>query len=372
MPQRDHDFMNRSGLLKPKHCPHQHLLEPFCNRPLLEGGQACFWHSGDRKKYDLAVMRGYFGDSRSLGEAIQTEIRSGASLCGAYLAGADLGGSFGGPRIDLSGGDLRNATLTEARLNFVSLRGARLQGANLEFASLSDADIVGALFHHANLHGVRLNGNDLSEVVGLTKESFRGWSRHWIPVYRPSEEGTCDAETTYRGLIQYFSRQGRHADASWAAYRCGVARHRVLTRALNPRIVSRELRLEQFFTSRQENKGHTRVFTLVKWVVQVLEWVLSWLSRWTFGYGEKPGRAALTSALVILMYAFLYSWLGVIDECGFPAALYFSITTFTTLGYGDLTPRAGLRWVAATEPLAGILLTGLFLFTLGRRSAGRF
>jgi voltage-gated potassium channel Kch len=37
-------------------------------------------------------------------------------------------------------------------------------------------------------------------------------------------------------------------------------------------------------------------------------------------------------------------------------ALYLSVVTFTTLGYGDLAPRQEFRLVAASEALAGILL----------------
>ena len=58
-------------------------------------------------------------------------------------------------------------------------------------------------------------------------------------------------------------------------------------------------------------------------------------------------------------------------EPGFPAALYFSTVTFTTLGYGDVVPKQSFRLFAASEALVGVLIAGLFLFTLSRRAFGR-
>jgi voltage-gated potassium channel Kch len=74
---------------------------------------------------------------------------------------------------------------------------------------------------------------------------------------------------------------------------------------------------------------------------------------------------------MIVSYALLFAWLHVLPERGFQAALYFSVVTFTTLGYGDLIPAKQFRLLAASEALVGLLLVGLFLFTLSRRAVGR-
>ncbi len=45
--------------------------------------------------------------------------------------------------------------------------------------------------------------------------------------------------------------------------------------------------------------------------------------------------------------------------------LYFSFVTFTTVGYGDLMPTGGLRWLAGIESLTGFVLitwTASFLY----------
>jgi len=48
-----------------------------------------------------------------------------------------------------------------------------------------------------------------------------------------------------------------------------------------------------------------------------------------------------------------------------PDCIYFSFTTYTTLGYGDIEPFGGIRYLAGIESLTGLLLitwTASFLF----------
>ena len=52
----------------------------------------------------------------------------------------------------------------------------------------------------------------------------------------------------------------------------------------------------------------------------------------------------------------LYRLGGVIDT--FEAALYFSTSTFTTVGYGDIVLEPGWRVLAAIESANGFLLLG--------------
>lgn len=60
--------------------------------------------------------------------------------------------------------------------------------------------------------------------------------------------------------------------------------------------------------------------------------------------------------LEIWVYAVLYRLGGVIDT--FEAALYFSTSTFTTVGYGDIVLEPGWRVLAAIESANGFLLLG--------------
>ena len=94
-----------------------------------------------------------------------------------------------------------------------------------------------------------------------------------------------------------------------------------------------------------------------------------------FGYGERPARVLLASALIIFVCAFFYSdsaallYQGQATEGGFIQGLYFSTITFTTLGYGDLFPaeQGYFRQLAMAEAVAGALLMSLFIVCLAKR-----
>lgn len=63
-----------------------------------------------------------------------------------------------------------------------------------------------------------------------------------------------------------------------------------------------------------------------------------------------------TALIQILLWALLYRMGGALDSIG--EALYFSVVTFTSLGYGDVTVGPTWQLVAGCEALSGLLLVG--------------
>lgn len=63
--------------------------------------------------------------------------------------------------------------------------------------------------------------------------------------------------------------------------------------------------------------------------------------------------------LEIVIWAITYKNLVPINElASFEEAVYFSIVTFTSLGYGDITLSEGWRLLSGIEALNGIILVG--------------
>jgi hypothetical protein len=97
---------------------------------------------------------------------------------------------------------------------------------------------------------------------------------------------------------------------------------------------------------------------------------------WLFAkYGESPLRVLLCSMFFIFSWAGIYDYLGISYNLdGTPPNLddyllnvYFSVVTFTTLGYGDFSPISDGRMIAATQALTGLFMTSLVLVTFVRR-----
>ncbi|MGX4600784.1 ion channel [Faecalimicrobium sp. JNUCC 81] len=105
------------------------------------------------------------------------------------------------------------------------------------------------------------------------------------------------------------------------------------------------------------------------------------------GYGERPTYALITSLEIVLVFAIIYMITGIsvggyiIDyklalEYGlampdlisdFMQSLYFSIVTFTTVGYGDITPIGSSILLSGIEMLLGVTMVGVWTATLARK-----
>lgn len=85
-------------------------------------------------------------------------------------------------------------------------------------------------------------------------------------------------------------------------------------------------------------------------------------------------------AVTIFVFAFIYYKFGVIDTAvaaGPPVknkgiSIYFSIVTFTTLGYGDFKPIAEARLYAASEAIIGMSYMSMLIALLLGRISRRF
>ena len=122
------------------------------------------------------------------------------------------------------------------------------------------------------------------------------------------------------------------------------------------------------------------------------------VSNYIFQYGENPWYVIRFASIVILIFAVLLNISGIIkgDRTdlilqqikemqggnvlkysgpiigNFLNCLYFSVVTFTTLGYGDFQPLEGWsRFLVSSEALLGAFTMALFVYTFARRTGGR-
>ncbi|MBS7664243.1 pentapeptide repeat-containing protein [Pseudomonas lalucatii] len=284
-------------------------------------------------------------DKREHGDlcaALERRARSGRPMPGFQLKGAELNGvnlvNHGGHHgFILHKADLYRANLQNAHLFALDLRGSSLMKADLRHANLHCADL-----RDCNLLGVRLDGARLDNVI---------WDRQLLQERKGRElaqRGNLaaalqlfqEAEETYRNLRLHLERAGLFEQA-------GLFFHREM--------VVRRLQLPRYSGRR----------------------LLSWLVDLFSGYGEKPLNVVLFSLGLIGLCGLLYFLVGVeqgdqrlgldlghgllanlMDLLG---CLYFSVVTFTTLGYGDISPHGLARPLAAFEAFVGSFTMALFV-----------
>ncbi|RYB04603.1 potassium channel family protein [Lichenibacterium ramalinae] len=92
--------------------------------------------------------------------------------------------------------------------------------------------------------------------------------------------------------------------------------------------------------------------------------------------GFDVASAALTYVVTCISFAIVYAIIaervphaftlpaGEADPIGFGSALYFSVVTITTTGFGDIAPLAGLARTAACCEIGTGLLYQVFIFTM--------
>ena len=116
----------------------------------------------------------------------------------------------------------------------------------------------------------------------------------------------------------------------------------------------------------EEEKG------IMPFMKRIFSWVALTFSYIIWGHGERPSRTALVGLSVIFASALLYTVGnlvsgGVAFKPNFFQALYFSIVTFSTVGYGDITALGANKLIVMFEAMAGMFVMSIFIVGLSRK-----
>lgn len=314
-----------------------HHQDYSCSEESLSHSPYCYWHDPEVDKTGPDIK-----------EHLEKKVRQGESLCGYQLVGAKLDGIHIASHDDHDG-----ANLTGANLKRASLYNAHLYRANLTNACLMKANLGKATLNFANLDGANLLGVFLSDSKlehihwgKLHQEVFLAKLQQKNAPEKKIQQMTQEAEEVCRQLRKQCEEHGLSENAGKFFYK--------------------EMRFRRFskpLFSRQ------RFF--------------SWFFDRLCGYGEKPRRLIAFSLFFITLCAIGYFFIGVHDGhtvavfnashsiwenlTQFGECLYFSVVTFTTLGYGDITPAGFGRLIAAVEAFTGSFTIALYVVVFVRR-----
>lgn len=117
----------------------------------------------------------------------------------------------------------------------------------------------------------------------------------------------------------------------------------------------------------------------VKRFAAFISWLGHWAQRIVWGYGLRLKNLALTIALLIFVLSLVAYETKALYNFGASAepralefldAVYVTIITFCTVGFGDITPAtAGGRVMASVTAVCGVIAWGFFVAAIYRRLA---
>ena len=269
----------------------------------------------------------------------------------------------------LGGAHLEYANLMHAHLENANLNGAHLEYVELWAANLENADLRAAHLEHAVLRNAHLKHAILAhahlEHAKLMDADLRG-ARFWIAKLQSADfsRAFVDGETSF----DEWSEVDR--DTKFEA----VALENMI---IYPKIKQlleynvRQKNWEEWYKGKSENRWIIKLQQLLTLPVRLF-WCVS-------NYGLSTWRTIFTFFALAFVFAVVY-WLwprcvvvnGIVGDIkGFVHALYFSVVTMTTLGFGDIAANPG-SWKGQVLLMLQVILGYVLLGALVTRFAVLF
>lgn len=310
----------------------------FCQEPREGSSEFCFFHDPAQLKNNPKAR-----------EVILNAVQAHKQMDGAHLEG-----------IDLSHADLSSVRFVRAHLDGAAFVRSNFEGAHLYGASFRGANLFNANFRRANLKETDMEGANLLEIkIDEAKILGIHWGKGKIVQNElegrafekkgdlpKAKEKFREAEEIYRNIRIHLMHAGIFDEAADFFYREMVVRRK------------------QF-----------PIFSIQRMSSKVIDLLC--------GYGEKTFRVLTSAALFILANAAIYFCVGVrsgdrilaFDSAQsvaenlqeFFLSVYFSVVTFTTLGYGDIAPFGYARIFTMIEAFFGAFMIALFVLVFGRK-----
>jgi len=221
----------------------------------------------------------------------------------------------------------------------VSLKDAQFIDADLQESCFMHSNLDGTKFTDASLQGALLSGASL-KGASFTLASVNGQTVIWKP------------------KVNRYSKKSKYTDFT------GVSLDTLRIDPATKQLLEYNMRRKNWEQWYQEHC--------------VLRWPIQWF-WWISDYGISTKRIIYTFFGLAFVFAFLYSLFpnfvkvygNVGDIHGFWHALYFSVVTMTTLGFGDIAANPD-SWAGQTLLMVQVILGYVLLGALVTRFAVLF
>ncbi len=268
-----------------------------------------------------------------------------SDLTGAILHGANL------RRANLSGANLTNVNMdgiraVRAGFGMVTLENATCFKAHMEMCTFSRAVIRHSDFRCSNMQGARFRESELTDS-DFTEADLRACDFSLSRVNRSIFNNADMRDARFRQMSGYRS-------ASWIG--TDIRDINFSGAYLMRRFVKDQNYLKEF-----KERSRLNHFLFYIWKI-------------TSDCGRSMALWCIWIIILTLFFAWVYTKVG-IDYGKYPtplSAIYFSVVTFTTLGYGDIRPTTvGGEIAAMAEVIIGYMMLGGLLSILSNKMARR-
>lgn len=312
------------------------------------------------------------------------EFRGDTSLREAEFHNSDLS-NVDCTDVDARDADFTHATLHDTLLTRADCRGATFTDTLLYEAVLADARINSqTTFYDANLSRPKC-------VYEENPETSEDLPENTTPLEA--------AEWVYRRLEKLHDENALSEEAR----RFHISKEEARRKQQSKKRDDAYEELREDINERDVDGARDSLTTALRWEARHF---VSWLQWHLTRHGESIKQIFVSAAALIVACGLLYPFVGGFESNSsgatyriwdfslgsfrgipFPQinllvdgpfeflgtllqSIYFSVITFTTIGYGDLYPTgAGSKFLVGFESLSGAILIALFVFVLGPRVA---
>lgn len=258
------------------------------------------------------------------------------------------------------------------KLEFINASGLQLKGTihssrELRFThcivdglSCVDLDMPFLKFENSSVKNLQIRNSNIQQwlfvsstttgnIIDTSLNSLRIFGGFFNPNFTNCEIGEIDVK--HEGLVYDKNFEKTYRTLSKCAKECGNSE------------LSQKLKIAEYDFIKAKSKGFKKYWMLI--------------DRLYWCYGQKPKRLISVMIMTIFLFAFLFSIFPanfkngtMLDKPYYQNiynSIYYSIVTFTTLGYGDISPIGFAKIFAAIEAIFGAVSLGFLVACLTRK-----
>ncbi|MCG7533577.1 ion channel [Pseudoalteromonas sp. OOF1S-7] len=301
------------------------------------GSGYCFWHDS---KFDKSGLE--------LTQKLERYAKRGGLLQGLELKRANLEGLNLVKFDHHEGYDLSYSNFYRANLQGAHLFNNTIKHASLMKADLRDANLHCCKLEDTNLLGMKLDKTRIDNLY-LGDKLLQEKQAHEALKQQDLDEANdlfLQSEEIYRLLRKGAEQQGLFEMAGKYTYSELRMRHAQYPKFSKRRLVSSFVDMLCGYGEKPEN--------VIRFSLGMI--IACAICYFLFGINYNDG---------LIQFSSQASWsdnLSTLLNC-----IYFSVVTFTTLGYGDITPTGITRLVATVEAFTGSFSLALFVVVFVKR-----